>query len=122
MGRIVARAPGTRYDASMDTFADDSTVALLLLLLGLGCFGVVAFLIGLRAPGARPVTGPEGLIGLKGTALSRLAAGHVGQIFVRGEIWEALPLHGERPIAPDETVAIVRLEGLTARVAPAEAP
>ena len=122
MAGIVARASGTRYDAPMDTFVDDSTVALLPLLLGLAGFGMVAFLIGLRAQGAKPVTGPEGLIGLKGTALSRLAAGHVGQIFVRGEIWEALPLHGERPIAPDETVAIVRLEGLTARVAPAEAP
>jgi membrane-bound ClpP family serine protease len=106
----------------MTYLADESTASLVLLVLGLGCFGVVAFLIGLRAQGARPVTGPEGLIGLKGTALSPLAAGHVGQIFVRGEIWEALPLHGERAIAPEETVAVVRLEGLTARVAPAEAP
>jgi membrane-bound serine protease (ClpP class) len=106
----------------MSLLADDSTASLLPLLLGLAAFGVIALLIGLRAQRARPLSGPEGLIGLKGTALSRLAPGHVGQIFVRGEIWEALPLHGERPIAPEETVAIVRLEGLTARVAPAEAP
>jgi membrane-bound serine protease (ClpP class) len=92
------------------------------LLLGLAVFGVAAVAVGLRAQGAKPVSGPEGLIGLKGTALSRLETGQLGQIFVRGEIWEALPLHGERSIQVSETVAIVRLEGLTARVAPAEAP
>ena len=106
----------------MDPDDIETAAGLAPLLLGLAVFGVAALLVGLRAQGVRPVTGPEGLIGLKGTALSRLAPGHVGQIFVRGEIWEALPLHGERPIAPEETVAIVRLEGLTARVAPAEAP
>jgi membrane-bound serine protease (ClpP class) len=92
------------------------------LVLGLAVFLVAALIVGLRAQGAKPVSGPEGLIGLKGTALSPLVPGHLGQIFVRGEIWEALPLHGERPIQISETVAVVRLEGLTARVAPAEAP
>jgi membrane-bound ClpP family serine protease len=106
----------------MDPDDVEAAAGLLPLLLGLVVFGVAAVLVGLRAQGARPVTGPEGLIGLKGTALTHLAPGRVGQVFVRGEIWEALPVHGERPIGPEETIAIVRLEGLTARVVPAEAP
>ena len=95
---------------------------LLPLILALLLYGAVALWMGLRAQRARPVSGPEGLIGLTGVALSRIALGQVGQVFVRGEIWEALPLHGERPIAPAETVAIAQLEGLTARVVPAEMP
>lgn len=95
---------------------------LLPLILAMLIYGAVALWMGLRAQRARPVSGPEGLIGLPGVALTRIAPGHVGQVFVRGEIWEALPLRGERPIAPDETVAIAQLEGLTARVVPAEMP
>jgi membrane-bound serine protease (ClpP class) len=106
----------------MDPDTIETAAGLAPLLLGLAVFAVAALLIGLRAQRARPVSGPEGLIGLRGTALSPLLPGHLGQIFVRGEIWEALPLHGERPIQVSETVAIVRLEGLTARVTPAEAP
>lgn len=106
----------------MSAYVDDGVTGLLPLALGFVAFGVFALVLGLRAQGIKPASGPEGLIGLKGTALSRIAPGHAGQIFVHGEIWEALPLHGERPIAPQETVAIVRLEGLTARVTPAEAP
>jgi membrane protein implicated in regulation of membrane protease activity len=86
-------------------------------------FLIVAVAVGLRAAKARPVSGPEGLIGMRGKALTRLAPDQVGQIFVRGEIWEALPVSRDtRVIAPDEWVQVVRLDGLTARVIPAEAP
>ena len=97
----------------------DTIVPLVLILAVLGVVGLVA---GLRAQRARPVSGPEGLLGTRGVALSRVVPHHPGQVFVRGEIWEALPAEGARAIEPEETVEVVRLEGLTARVAPAAAP
>jgi membrane protein implicated in regulation of membrane protease activity len=45
-----------------------------------------------------------------------------GQVQVRGEIWRALPNDPAREIAAGQAVEIVRLEGLTARVKPAETP
>jgi membrane-bound serine protease (ClpP class) len=94
-------------------------VPLVLVAAALGVFGLLA---GLRAQRARPVSGPEGLLGMRGVALSKIVPHVKGQVFVRGEIWEALPAEGARAIEAEETVEVVRLEGLTARVAPAEAP
>lgn len=99
-----------------------SAAALVSVVTLLALLGVVGLLAGLRAQGARPVSGPEGLLGMKGVALSRVVPHHPGQIFVRGEIWEALPAEGAHAIEPEETVEVVRLEGLTARVAPVAAP
>lgn len=101
---------------------DPSAATLVSIVILLAVLGVVGLLAGLRAQGARPVSGPEGLLGMKGVALSRVVPHHPGQIFVRGEIWEALPAEGALAIEPDDTVEIVRLEGLTARVTPAAAP
>jgi membrane-bound serine protease (ClpP class) len=98
---------------------DPVLIPMVILLAVLGALGLFA---GLRAQAARPVSGPEGLLGMKGVALSRIVPHHQGQIFVRGEIWEALPVENARAIEPEETVEVVRLEGLTARVAPAAAP
>jgi membrane-bound ClpP family serine protease len=98
---------------------DPAFIPMIVALAGLGVAGLWA---GLRAQKARPVSGPEGLIGMKGHALSRIVPHHLGQVFVRGEIWEALPAENARAIEPEETVEVVRLEGLTARVIPAAAP
>jgi membrane-bound serine protease (ClpP class) len=81
-------------------------------------FFVFALGAGWRAQRKRPTTGSEGLIGERGAALSRVAPGDAGQVRVRGEIWRALPEDGSRAIERDEGVVVVRVEGLTARVAP----
>lgn len=96
--------------------------ALIPMILFFAVLGVVGLYAGLRAQRARPVSGPEGLIGMKGHALTRIVPHHLGQVFVRGEIWEALPADNASAIDPEETVEVVRLEGLTARVIPAAAP
>lgn len=102
---------------------EDPAVTLVPLVLLLAALGVLGLLAGLRAQRARPVSGPEGLLGMRGVALSRIVPHLVGgQVFVRGEIWEALPVEGGRAIESEETVEVVRLEGLTARVAPVAAP
>jgi membrane-bound serine protease (ClpP class) len=81
-------------------------------------FFLFALGAGWRAQRKRPTTGSEGLIGERGAALSRVAPGDAGQVRVRGEIWRALPEDGSRAIERDESVVVVRVEGLTARVAP----
>jgi membrane-bound serine protease (ClpP class) len=101
---------------------EDPAFTLVSLALALAVFGVVGLRAGLRAQRVRPVSGPEGLLGMRGVALSRVVPHRPGQVFVHGEIWEALPAEGARAIEPEESVEVVRLEGLTARVTPAAAP
>lgn len=88
---------------------------------GVAGFFLFAVGAGLRAQRRRASTGAEGLIGGRGVALSDLSASSAGQIQVRGEIWRALAATGAPPIRAGAPVQIVRLEGLTARVAPLEA-
>jgi membrane-bound serine protease (ClpP class) len=61
---------------------------------------------GLRAQRARPVTGPEGMVGLLGNADSALAP--EGRVFVRGEYWWA---RSETPIEAGARVEIVAVDG-----------
>jgi membrane-bound serine protease (ClpP class) len=58
--------------------------------------------------------GPEQLIGLTGTAVSRLAP--VGEIRVEGQIWKAETISGT--VNEGESVEIVSREGLILRVKP----
>ena len=61
---------------------------------------------GLLAQRARPVTGASGMIGLVGTADSRLDPG--GRVFVRGEYWNARSLE---PIEAGSSVEVLAVEG-----------
>ena len=64
-----------------------------------------------RAQRRRPVTGLEGLVGLKGTALTDLAPD--GRVFVHGAYWEAQSSeHIERGAA----VVVDRVDGLRLKV------
>jgi len=74
-------------------------------------------LTGRREPVGPVRTGREGMIGIEGVALTALApagAGRPGKVQVRGELWSAV---ADRPVAPEERVRVVEVEGLTLRVA-----
>ena len=81
---------------------------------GLFLFVVAA---GVRALGRPPATGAEGLIGKTATVRERL--GPEGQVMVSGELWRAVA-EGE-PLEPGAQVRIVAVDGLTLKVAKAEA-
>jgi membrane-bound serine protease (ClpP class) len=81
--------------------------------------GLFLFVIaaGVRALGHPPSTGAEGLVGKLATVRERLAP--EGQVLVAGEIWRAVADGG--PLEPGAQVRIVTVDGLTLRVAKAEA-
>jgi len=84
----------------------------------MAAFFLFAVGAGVRAQRRKPTTGREGLLGAAGVALSAFDHTHAGQVRVRGEIWQARAVDAARPIAADEAVEVVQLEGLTARVRP----
>ena len=81
---------------------------------GLFLFAVTA---GVRALGRPALTGAEGLVGRTATVRERL--GPEGQVLVSGEIWRAIA-EGEA-FEPGAQVRIVAVDGLTLKVAKAEA-
>jgi membrane-bound serine protease (ClpP class) len=70
---------------------------------------------GVRALRSKTTTGREGLVGEVGVVRSRLAPR--GQIFVRGELWNA---ESETPVEPGDSVRVANVEGLTLRVVPVQ--
>jgi membrane-bound serine protease (ClpP class) len=68
-----------------------------------------------RALWSRTTTGREGLVGEVGVVRSRLAPR--GQIFVRGELWNA---EAESPVEPGDSVRVAKIDGLTLRVVPVQ--
>jgi len=70
---------------------------------------------GVRALRSKTTTGREGLVGEVGVVRSRLAPR--GQIFVRGELWNA---ESETPVEPGDSVRVANIEGLTLRVVPVQ--
>jgi membrane-bound serine protease (ClpP class) len=79
--------------------------------------GFFMFIVGTaaRALWSRPTTGQEGLLGEVGVVRSRLAPR--GQVFVRGELWNA---EAESPVEAGESVRVAKIEGLTLRVVPVQ--
>lgn len=61
----------------------------------------------------KPVTGQEGMIGLQGRAVKTLNP--TGTVAVEGEHWKAKSVDGN-VIRADESVEIVRVNGLTLKV------
>jgi membrane-bound serine protease (ClpP class) len=72
---------------------------------------IVTLTVAIRAQRSRVDTGREGLIGLTGEA--RTDIGDKGQIFVRGEYWNAW---SDEPVAKGEKVTVVAVEGLRLKV------
>jgi membrane-bound serine protease (ClpP class) len=82
-------------------------------------FSLILLFLGrlaLRMQRQPPVTGPSGLIGLRGRTRTRLVPGADGQIDVRGEIWRA---GSTVPIDADAPVRVTAIHGLTLLVEPA---
>lgn len=75
-----------------------------------GFFAVVATLA-FKAYVRKPVAGTRGMIGEKGSAMSRIAPR--GRVFVHGEIWDAL---SEEIIEEGEQVEVTGIQGLTLQV------
>ena len=75
-----------------------------------GFFAVVATLA-FKAYMRKPVAGSRGMIGERGSAMSRIAP--QGKVFVHGEIWDAL---SEEVIEQGERVEVTGIEGLTLKV------
>jgi membrane-bound serine protease (ClpP class) len=70
---------------------------------------------GVKALRAKTTTGQEGLIGEIGVVRTRLAPR--GQVFLRGELWNA---EGEGELEPGESVRVTGMDGLTLRVVPVQ--
>jgi membrane-bound serine protease (ClpP class) len=84
----------------------------------LGLAGVILFLVRLAvgAQRQRATTGPQGMIGERGRALSGMGPGVAGQVATHGEIWHAV---ATEPIQAGDEVEIFAVEGLRLRVRPA---
>jgi membrane-bound serine protease (ClpP class) len=70
---------------------------------------------GVRALWSKTTTGREGLVGEVGVVRSPLAPR--GQIFLRGELWNA---ESEIPVEAGESVRVTQIDGLTLRVVPVQ--
>lgn len=76
-------------------------------------FAFLVLRFGVKALRTHTVTGREGMIGLIGSARTRLTP-H-GKIFVQGEIWNAI---SSTTVSKGEPVRVTRVDGLTVHVTP----
>jgi membrane-bound serine protease (ClpP class) len=75
--------------------------------------------LAVQAQRRRPVTGPAGMVGERGRALSPIAPGQPGRVATHGEIWRAL---SQEAIGEGDAVEVVEVDGLTLRVRRAPGP
>ena len=88
-----------------------------IIITALAVAGFFTFIVGTaaRALWSQTTTGREGLVGEVGVVRTRLAPR--GQVFVRGELWNA---ESESPVEPGDSVRVAKIEGLTLRVVPVQ--
>lgn len=93
----------------------------LILPLMLGFSAVVLFLVRLavRAQRQRAATGPTGMIGERGAALSSFGPGRAGRVSTHGEIWQA---RSSEEVGEGDAVEVLAVEGLTLHVRRAAGP
>jgi membrane protein implicated in regulation of membrane protease activity len=70
-----------------------------------------------RAMSQPPMTGAEGMRGKQGVVVD--ADGRSGMVLCEGELWRC---RAPGPLAPGDRVSVIGIEGLTARVRPAQRP
>ncbi len=85
---------------------------LLPVLVTIGAFFCVVTYLAAKAVWRKPTTGPEGLVGEKGEAITDLGP-EGGQVFVHGEIWQAV---SSEKIPEGSKVVVEAVEGLKLRV------
>ncbi len=86
--------------------------------LTVGLFFAGVTYLAVKAVWRKPTTGAEGLVGEKGEALTQVTP-QGGQVFVHGEIWQAI---SQEPIAQGALVEVEAVEGLKLRVKPVKSP
>lgn len=74
-------------------------------------FFIFALGKGIAAQRKQPTTGSEGMIGETGKAISKLSSDSLGQVFVHGEVWNALCRNGE--IEKGSNVKVIDRKDLT---------
>jgi membrane-bound serine protease (ClpP class) len=81
----------------------------------LGFTGIAVLLarLGLAAQRQRPATGPAGMVGEPGEALTAIVPGQDGTVAAHGEIWRAA---ADEPIPQGSRVRITRVDGLRLQV------
>ncbi len=81
----------------------------------LGMSAILLFLVRLAVASQRrrSVTGDAGMLGERGKAISKVAAGAEGRILAHGELWTA---RAQDDLEPGDQVRIVAVEGLTLTV------
>jgi len=79
--------------------------------LATAAFFVAALTLALRAQLRKPTTGQEGMIGMEGTASSRLDP--KGKVFVNGELWDA---ESSEPVEDGRPVRVEEVKGMVLRV------
>jgi len=72
---------------------------------------IVTLTVAIRAQRSKVDTGREGLIGLVGKALTDI--GEDGQVFIRGEYWNA---RSDEPVVKGDRVMVVAVDGLRLQV------
>ena len=77
-------------------------------LVTIGGFFCVLTYLAAKAVLKKPTTGPEGLVGEEGKALTEITP-QGGQVFVHGEIWQAV---SQERIPPGQKVRVVEVKGL----------
>ena len=87
-------------------------------------FGVVTFglaWLAFKARQSKRLTGPQAMVGHVAVAMTPLAPtgqGPIGQVEVRGEIWQATLPAGADPLPAGAQVKVKAIDGLTLTVAP----
>lgn len=100
----------------IDTGVPDLQLSLRVVLpvvLGFTAIGVLLVRLAAASQRQRPTTGDAGMIGERGTALTELRPGAVGDVSTHGEIWRAV---SHEPIEKGARVRVLALDGLTLTV------
>ncbi len=116
LGGIAAMIIGSMM--LIDTSIPDLKIPLTAIFTTAGATAAFFFFLvgaGVRALHTKPATGAAGLIGEIGVVRTPLTPR--GQIFLSGELWNAV---SDTPLAPGESVRVAMVEGLTLRVVPAQ--
>lgn len=79
--------------------------------LAVSAFFLLVVAKAVQAHRRRPTTGREGLVGETGQAVSAIAP--EGRVFIHGEYWDA---RSDEPVACDEPVTVVAVEGMRLKV------
>jgi membrane-bound serine protease (ClpP class) len=80
---------------------------------------IILFLVRLAVQAQRvpAVTGPSGMLGERGRALSSISPGGIGRVETHGEIWTATTTE---PVTEGDTVRVTAVQGLLLTVSPQE--